>query len=148
MKKKLLFAGFSLLVSFNCFCQVNSEYGKALKKTFEVSGTEASYKTVIKQMFTMYKDQQDGVPDEIWEEFEREFLKTSLDDLTEMLVPVYQKYMSLSDLNKLIEFYQSPVGAKYAKNTPLIMQESMQIGRKWGEKLGNDFVKKLEEKGY
>ena len=78
----------------------------------------------------------------------KEFLNTSLDDLVEMLVPVYSKYMTQGDLEKLIEFYQTPVGKKYAKSTPMITQESMQVGQQWGMKIGQEFEKKMKEKGY
>ena len=56
--------------------------------------------------------------------------------------------MTLEDLKEIIRFYQTPVGQKFAKSTPLIMQESMQIGQQWGMKLGLEITKKLEEKGY
>jgi hypothetical protein len=79
---------------------------------------------------------------------EKEFLKTSLDDLVDMLVPVYSKHLTLDDLQKIIDFYQTPAGKKYAEKTPLIMQESMQIGQQWGMKIGQKFQEKLQEKGY
>ena len=65
-----------------------------------------------------------------------------------MLAPVYIKYMTKEDLEDLIKFYQTPIGQKFSKNTPLIMQESMQIGQQWGMQLGREVAKKLQEKGY
>ncbi len=115
---------------------------------FVVSGSEKSYQAVVKQMFTMFKQQYSDVELDLWGDLEKEFSKTSLNDLTEMLVPVYSKYMTLEDLKELIKFYETPVGKKFAKNTPLIMQESMQIGQQWGMKVGQDFEKKMKEKGY
>ena len=58
------------------------------------------------------------------------------------------KYMTKEDLEDLIKFYQSPIGKKFAKNTPMIVQESMQIGQEWGMKIGEDFAKKMKKKGY
>jgi len=115
---------------------------------FEVSGTEGSYQAAIKQMFSMFKQQYSNVEVEIWTDLEKEFSKTSLNELTKMLVPVYSKYMTLEDLNELIKFYNTPTGKKYAKSTPLIMQESMQIGQQWGMKIGQDFEKKMKDRGY
>lgn len=115
---------------------------------FKVSGTEETYHTVIQQMFGMFKQQYPQVEEEIWDEFEKEFSKTSLDDLTEMLVPVYNKYLTIEDLEAMIEFYSTPTGKKFARNTPMITQESMQIGQEWGLKMGEDFIKKMQEKGY
>ncbi|MBP9883389.1 MAG: DUF2059 domain-containing protein [Chitinophagales bacterium] len=126
--------------------QADKVYARTLKKMFEVSGTEETYKTAITQMFTMYKQQYTEVDAEVWDEFEQEFLKTSLDDLVEMLVPVYYKYMTKEDLETLIAFYQTPAGVKFGKYTPMIMQESMQIGQEWGKKIGQEFQEKMKEK--
>ncbi|MCP4265050.1 MAG: DUF2059 domain-containing protein [Candidatus Brocadiaceae bacterium] len=84
-----------------------------LKKMFEVSGTEESYKVGITQMFTMFKQQYSSVESDVWDDLEKEFSKTSLNDLTEMLVPVYSKYLTLEDLQELIRFAETPVGKKF-----------------------------------
>ena len=94
------------------------------------------------------KEQFSDVPEETWNDLEKEFLKTSIDDLVDMLVPVYSRHLTLDDLQKIIEFYQTPVGQKYAEKTPLIMQESMQIGQQWGMKIGQEFQNILQEEGY
>ena len=114
----------------------------------EVAGTEATFKAGINQMFNIFKQQQTNVPDSVWTEFESEFLKTSLDELVEMLLPVYQKHLTRSDLEKVIEFFETPVGKKYAEKNPFITQESMQAGQQWGMKVGQRFQEKLREKGY
>ena len=48
----------------------------------------------------------------------------------------------------MIKFYETPIGKKFAQNTPLIMQESMQVGQQWGAKIFNDFETKMKAKGY
>jgi hypothetical protein len=130
------------------FSQTDTDFKAKLKNMFEVSGSEKTYQTVIKQIISMYKEQFSDVPEETWNDLEKEFLKTSIDDLVDMLVPVYARHLTLDDLQKIIEFYQTPVGKKYAEKTPLIMQESMQVGQQWGMKIGQDFQNKLQEQGY
>ncbi|MNL81411.1 hypothetical protein D3C87_2085160 [compost metagenome] len=56
--------------------------------------------------------------------------------------------MSEQDLKELIAFYQSPIGKKLAEKTPFIVADSMQAGQVWGKKLGEDIIKKIQEKGY
>lgn len=148
--KTIFLSSIFLLSSFASFGQEDNgdEYGKTLKKMFEVAGTEKTYQTVIDQMISMYKEQFTMVDEEIWEELGDEISKTSIADLVEMLTPVYAKYLTLEDLEAIIEFYETPVGKKFAKNTPLILQDSMEVGQKWGEKLGRNFIRKMEEKGY
>ncbi len=138
-----------ILITFGLsFGQVDPEFKAALKNMFEVSGSEETYKTVIKQMVSMFKMQFTNVPEEHWNELEKEFLQTSLVDLVDMLVPIYSKHLTLDDIQKIIEFYHTPTGKKYAEKTPLITQESMQIGQQWGMQIGQDFQNKLKEKGY
>jgi len=147
--KKILFILVLVLTQVSIsYSQVTPEYKATLKTMFEVSGTEETYKTAIKQLFAMFKEEKKEVPDSIWNEFEGEFLNTSLTEIVDMFAPVYIKYMALEDIQKLIEFYKTPTGVKFAKSTPLIMQESMIIGQEWGKKLGEDFAKRLKKKGY
>lgn len=148
MTKVLTVFSFLLIISFSTFGQVDTEYSKTLKNMFEVSGSEESYQTIINQLFTMFKQQYPDVEVAIWNDLEKEFSQTSINDLTEMLVPVYSKYMTQEDLEELVKFYQTPIGKKFAKNTPLILQESMQVGQQWGMKIGQDFERKMKERGY
>ena len=148
MTKSLKIIALALVLSISAFGQTDEEYLNTLKRMFEVSGSEESYQAAVKQMFSLFKQQFSNVGTEIWNEFEEEFAKTSIDDLTEMLVPVYKKYMTKEDLKELIEFYETPVGRKFAEYTPIIMQESMQIGQQWGLKIGQDFERKMMERGY
>ncbi len=148
MKKTIVILFVFLIFTSISFAQEDAEYNGVLKTMFEVSGTEGSYTAAIKQMFVMYKNKYPNVDATVWNELESDFLKTSLDDLVTMLAPVYNKYMTKEDLKELITFYKTPVGQKFAKNTPLILQESMQVGQEWGMKIGQEFDKKMKEKGY
>ena len=74
--------------------QVDQEYSQTLKTMFEVSGTEGAFQSAITQMFSIFKQQYSNVEQDVWDELEKEFTNTSLEELAEMLVPVYQKYMT------------------------------------------------------
>jgi hypothetical protein len=65
-----------------------------------------------------------------------------------MIAPVYFKYLTVDDLQKLNEFYETPVGKKFANSLPMITQGSMQVGQEWGAKIGRAFEEKLKAKGY
>ena len=92
--------------------QPSKEYVAALKKMIVVSGSDATFKLVIPQMFAMMKQQLPNVPAEFWSEAEKEMMKTLVDDLVEMLAPIYHKRLTLSDLQEITKFYESPVGKK------------------------------------
>src|SRR5690554_4502018 len=128
------------------FGQIDTEYKELLIEMFELNGTEATNKAVMGQMIEIFKQHYPNVPSETWDDFGNEFRQTSLNELIEMLMPIYYKYLTKSDIQELIRFYRTPVGMKYAKNTPFLVEESMQVGQKWGEKIGREFAKKLEMK--
>lgn len=44
--------------------------------------------------------------------------------------PVYDKYFSASDLEAIIQFYESPAGKKYVSTTSILMQESLSLFNK------------------
>jgi uncharacterized protein len=145
---KKLFIAIALILVSGTSALAQDSYGLKLKRMMEVAGTQASFQVAIKQMLVMFRQQKTNVPENVWNEFEKEFSQTSLDDLVTMLVPVYEKHMTESDLDKVIEFYQTPVGKKFAEKTPLIMQESMQVGQSWGMKIGEKFAARMKEAGY
>jgi hypothetical protein len=148
MKNTLAIVALFMLFSFTSFAQDDKAYENKLSEMFEISGSEATFSAAINQMLGMYKSQKTNVPNEVWDELEKEFLQTSMTDLVIMLVPVYKKHLTLTDVEGLITFYKSPVGQKFAKKTPIITQESMQVGQQWGMAIGQKFAEKMKEKGY
>lgn len=148
MKKKLFILALFIL-SFNVsFAQDNTAYKTALSKMMEASGAHAIYKSVIGQMVSMMKEQKANVPDQLWKDLEIELTKISINELTDMLVPVYQNHLSIGDINELTRFYSTPVGKKFAEKSPFIVQESMKVGQQWGQKIGQQVADKLKDKGY
>ena len=139
---------FLLIFSSATFAQSSTTYKTTLKQMLESAGTEAVFKTAIKQMFDMYRSQKTNVPEEVWNAAEAEFNKSSMEELIDMLTPVYEKHFTEADLKKVIEFYQTPAGKKYAEKAPLLMEESMQIGQQWGMKVGQRLAENLKAKGY
>lgn len=148
MRKIISTIALILMATTAVFAQADDDYAKTLTKMFEVSGSEETYKAAITQMFGMFKQQYSEVETGVWNELEQEFLKTSLNDLVQMLIPVYRKHMTQEDLEAIVSFYKTPAGAKFAQKNPLIMQESMEVGQEWGMKIGQEFEQKMKERGY
>ena len=99
-------------------------------------------------LFAMMKQQLPNVPAEFWSEAEKEMMKTLVDDLVEMLAPIYHKRLTLSDLQEITKFYESPVGKKMAAAQPAIATESMAVGQQWGMKIATKVQESLKAKGY
>ncbi|HEU5292619.1 MAG TPA: DUF2059 domain-containing protein [Cyclobacteriaceae bacterium] len=147
MKKTLLILFIAITASLSVQAQ-SKTYTVTLKKYLEASGSMSAFKSAITSMMGSFKSMNNTVPEEVWNELEKEFLSTSLDDLVTMLTPVYEKHMTEADLNEVIKFYNSPAGKKLAEKTPAIMEGSMQAGQTWGAAVGQKVMAKLKEKGY
>ncbi|SDM59321.1 DUF2059 domain-containing protein [Pedobacter antarcticus] len=137
-----------LLSATVTFGQENSTYRASLKKMMQVSGSEVAYKGVMNQMITMFKEKQSNVPKEFWDEVAIEMNKDALNQLINLVLPIYQKHLTEDDLTGVIAFYDTPVGKKFAEKTPVITQESMIAGQEWGLQIGQQVIDKLRNKGY
>ena len=148
MKKTVYLFIFLLCVTGISNAQVDEKYSKTLKEMFAMTGSEENYRVAIQQIFERFKKKYPNVGEEVWAEMRHDFSSSSFTSLIEMLVPIYNKYMTQKELEELIVFYKTPLGKKFTKTYPLILQESMQIGESWGMKIQQDFQGKMKEKGY
>lgn len=96
---------------------------------------------VVDGMIGSMKEALPSVPEEYWTKF-RQQVKAS--DLVDLLVPVYAKHLEAADVEGLIRFYRSPTGQRFLDKQPVILQESMAIGQKWGEQLAAKAIKDIQ----
>lgn len=153
MKKLLILVVFALSFTGVTLAQAeqtqpSKEYVAELQKMLNVSGVDATFKVVIPQMFAMMKQNAPQVPAEYWEVMQNELSKFFMEDLVQILAPIYQKYLTLSDIKELIKFYQTPIGKKLAAVQPTLTSESMMVGQQWGMKIATRVQEALKAKGY
>lgn len=68
--------------------------------------------------------------------FEKFHSKLEPNTLTELIVPIYDKYLTDQDIKALIQLYQTPIGQKLITILPKVTAESQAAGEKWGQQLG------------
>ena len=49
------------------------------------------------------------------------------DEIIENLVPIYDKYYTVEDLQGLIRFHQSPLGQKVMEVPPQVLKETLEV---------------------
>jgi hypothetical protein len=128
--------------------QAQDAYEKKVHDYLEATGAMKGFKVAMKGMMDAFKKSKTEIPADVWDELEKEFLGTTLDDLVTLLAPIYKQHLTAADLDEVIKFYKSPIGMKMAEKTPIITQQSMQAGMEWGQKLGAKVAERLKEKGY
>ena len=84
----------------------------------------ASFEAAINQLFMM----AGNVP----AEKKSEIRTQAFDKLIDLMTPIYQKHISLQDLDAINRFYQTPEGRHIAEAQPKIAVESTQVGQQWG----------------
>lgn len=83
------------------------------------------------------------VPESFWTEFRKQIKG---DELVDLIVPVYMRHLEESDIDELIRFYRSPVGARFLAKQPAILQESMAAGQEWGGRIAEKAMEQLQKK--
>jgi hypothetical protein len=147
MKKLILFAAVIIFSSqsFSQTTAANANANEHAKELLKVMGSAQLAKQMMDMMIASYKQNLPDVPNEFWDEFQKE---VSINDLLEMIAPIYTKYYTDDELLQLIAFYKSPLGQKLTEKLPLITQESYSVGEEWGKKIGQKAIDKLKAKGY
>jgi hypothetical protein len=114
-----------------------------IRKLLELTGSAKLQKQMMGTMLKSFRQAMPDVNDEFWSEFEKQI---DFNELTAMMIPIYQKHFTNEDILKIIQFYESPAGQKFVQELPAIAQESMLAGQEWGQALGLKVQKQLEEK--
>jgi hypothetical protein len=128
--KKIILAGF-LAISTMGWSQAKN--GKILE-LMEVMGTKQNLHNVLNTMVAQYKTSYPDIPSEFWK---KAISEENVNDLFNKMIPLYSKYYTEKEINDLIVFYKTPTGKKMVETMPLVMNESMKIGQKWGMEIGS-----------
>ncbi|MFL9831472.1 DUF2059 domain-containing protein [Flavobacterium sp. ST-87] len=141
MKKSLLILSFCIL-SLSANAQNTSKTEK-INQLMELMGSGKMAIQMMNQMMESFKSSYSKVNDTFWEDFKKEI---KAEDITNMIIPIYDKYYTESDIDQLIAFYNSPIGKKMIATMPQVMQESMVAGQAWGKQISEKVIAKLKEK--
>ena len=68
-----------------------------------------------------------------------------VDEIIEDVVPIYQKYLTSTDVIAMIAFYSTPTGQKVIRDMPSIMAESAQVTQPRVQRQLESFQQKVRE---
>lgn len=111
----------------------------------ELTGSGKLGIQVMQNMVNTYKTTYPSVDPSFWNDFMNEVKPETIVDL---VVPVYDRNFTDAEIDGMLAFYSSPVGQKMLAKLPVVLQESMEAGKAWGEELGKKVRLKLQQKGY
>ena len=127
MKKILVSLAVLWCVALGVQAQDNQEYEKQVAKMLEMTHTMDAMKQIFPQMTAMLKQQLPQAPDEFWK------------DLDASMIGMY---------DKIIKFYETPVGKKLSEMNPKATAEILPIAQQIGMQTMQELMQKAQEKGY
>jgi uncharacterized protein len=151
MNKLLLALSVALsLVSFQMASFAQAPAGDPAKladirKLISLTGGDKVGEQMIDQMIKSFSAYNPNIPAEFWADFKKD---VDTNKITEMNIPVYDKYLSHDEIKETIKFYESPVGKKLIDVLPKVLEETYTAGEQWGYEVGTKLQNKLIEKGY
>ncbi|OYX82369.1 MAG: hypothetical protein B7Y83_15010 [Flavobacteriales bacterium 32-34-25] len=141
MKKSFLILSFCVL-SLSANAQSTSKIQK-INQLLELTGSGKMAIQMMDQIMGSFKTTHSKTSEDFLKEFKKE---VKAEDLTNMIIPIYDKHYTESDIDQLIAFYNSPIGKKMISTMPQVIQESMVVGQTWGKQIIEKIQAKLKEK--
>ena len=137
--------GASLLLAASAVSAAPSPPSEAqVRQLMEVFGVGRMLGQMNSQMAGMMQQQLPCVPASYWQNF---IDANGTRELTERMVPIYQRHFSAADIDGLLKFYRSPLGQKVITQMPSTMAEGMQVGQQWGKQRAQTMLGDLQKQG-
>jgi hypothetical protein len=121
--------------------QPSAEQVRQLMQVFSVG---KMFSQMNAQMAGVMGQQLPCVPASYWQNFVD---ANGVKQLTDRMIPVYQKHFTAQEVAGLLKFYRSPLGQKVIAEMPETMAEGMQIGREWGRERAQQMMGELQKEG-
>ncbi|MCK8044207.1 DUF2059 domain-containing protein [Shewanella sp. 1CM18E] len=138
---KLALLPFLTVFAFSSPAFAEQASAESVKQLMQKTGAGELGVQAMKQMLPALKNIIPDAPESFWTDYMAEF---NPEDLVEMTVPIYQKYLTEEEVQALNAFYDTPAGKKLIKVQPRIMQESMMAGQQWGQTVAQDVMQKYQ----
>lgn len=116
-----------------------------IRRVLQLTGSAALGAQVVGQLLGTFKTAMPQIPAAFWSDVQKEIRP---DDFVNMVIPIYARHFSESDLDGLIAFYSSPLGQRVTHEMPAVASESVAVGQEWGRKLSNQILARAKQKGY
>jgi uncharacterized protein len=72
-------------------------------------------------------------------------MQARMSELSDAVVAVYASNFSAEDLRAVTAFYQTPVGQRFLQKTPIVTQQTMALGQKFGRSVGAEAQRRMIE---
>lgn len=137
MKKNILAIAFLV---FGVFTNAQSSKDVKIAELLETMDSTQAMKTSFEYMINYYKQNNPQISSEYWDNASKH---VDYDELVQKLIPIYSKHFTEQEIVDLLNFYNTSTGKKMIEKMPTVLQESMEVGRKWGIELAQKIEKEV-----
>lgn len=124
--------------------KANDDYKNAVIRYLKVSNSIKSFDTIIKDLFGTMRKVNNTIPEKMWDIMTEEFSNISDEEYSEFFGELYKNFLTTSDLNEISDFFETPVGIKYATALEKISGKKEEASKKLAEKI----IKRVMERYY
>jgi uncharacterized protein len=75
-----------------------------------------------------------------------------MNEVIDQIAAVYARTFTADELREAVAFYRGPTGQKIVQKLPAVLQESMAVGQRFGQSIGNELrdrmVDELRKRGH
>jgi len=75
----------------------------------------------------------------------QEEMAAALPSLLDQIAPLYAEHFTHDEIRGLIDFYSTPLGRKTVEAMPELMQQSSELGMRWGQRVAPRIMQRLQE---
>lgn len=154
MKTRYVLASLVLLFSFSLPVkseELSPEKRADIERLLDMTGAMAlstqMARAVTAQLFQVIKKARPDIPAKVLDALPAEVQATfaaNMDSFKEAIIPIYHKHFSASEIKEIIQFYSTDLGKKTIRLMPVLMQESMLAGQRWGQSLGPEIDRRVK----
>lgn len=104
-------------------------------------------RTMAEQIFQVLKTSRPEIPPEAMSIIRAEVdkqLEKDREQLLAQIAAIFDRSFTAAEIDELSRFYQTELGKKTLALMPKIMQENMEIGKRWGREVGPALKTRLE----
>lgn len=163
--KSYLTAGLSIVIVMTALsavrpvqageAEMDAKIGRLMAMTNMTALMRQMAPQIFRQIIVVIQNANPNIPKAEIEAYRDEIITLfdqAMPQFVASMTPIYKKHFDETDIDKMIEFYESPTGQKAIRKLPMLMQESMAVGQAWGAQLGREAIRRvkdrLREKGY
>ena len=139
---KLILSALLLTALIAGTAQAQTPSEESVRQLMRQTGAGEVGKQVLNQLMPALHQAVPDMPDKFWQEL---FAQIDEDALIDMIVPVYQKHLTQSDVDAANAFFGSAAGQKFANSQSAILGESMQLGTVWGRQIAERALAEANE---